>query len=95
LTLSVFSQNILCLNYSESRILIFTEKRVKMASSEVEQINQNITDSSKGDEDEDIVNPWDVASSSSKGVNYEKLIREYIILKIVNIIPPFLVLYCR
>ena len=75
--------------------MIFTEKRVKMASSEVEQINQNITDSSKGDEDEDIVNPWDVASSSSKGVNYEKLIREYIILKIVNIIPPFLVLYCR
>jgi hypothetical protein len=41
-----------------------------MASSEVKQINPDITDSLKGDEDEDIVNPWDVASSSSKGVNY-------------------------
>jgi hypothetical protein len=50
-----------------------------MASSEVKQINPDITDSLKGDEDEDIVNPWDVASSSSKGVNYQKLIREYII----------------
>ena len=52
-----------------------------MASSEAKQIYPDITDSSKGDEDEDIVNPWDVASSSSKGVNYQKLIREYIILK--------------
>jgi hypothetical protein len=51
--------------------------------------NPDITDSSKGDEDEDIVNPWDVASSSSKGINYQKLIREYIILKTVNTIPPF------
>ena len=67
----------------------FTEYLVNMASSEVKQINPDITDSSKGDEDEDIVNPWDVASSSSKGVNYQKLIREYIILKTVNTIPPF------
>lgn len=66
-----------------------------MASSEVDKTNQDITDSSKGDEDEDIVNPWAVASSSSKGVDYEKLIGEYIILNIVNIIHPFLELYCR
>lgn len=48
-----------------------------MASSEVKQINPDITDSLKGDEDEDIVNPWDVASSSSKGVNYQKLIQKF------------------
>ena len=48
-----------------------------MASSEAKQINPDITDSSKGDEDEDIVNPWDVASSSSKGVNYQKLIQKF------------------
>ena len=48
-----------------------------MASSEAKQINPDITDSSKGDEDEDIVNPWDVASSSSKGINYQKLIQKF------------------
>ena len=68
---------------------MFAEYLVNMASSEVEQINLDITDSSKGDEEEDIVNPWDVASSSSKGVNYERLFRKYTILKTVNTIPPF------
>ena len=53
----------------------FTEYHVNVASLEVEQINPDITDSSKGNEDEYIVNPWDVVSLSSKGVNYEKLIR--------------------
>ena len=48
-----------------------------MASSEAKQINPDITDSLKGDEDEDIVNPWDVASSSSKGINYQKLIQKF------------------
>lgn len=30
-----------------------------------------------GDDDDDVVNPWDVASKSQKGVDYSKLISKY------------------
>lgn len=32
------------------------------------------------EEDEDVVNPWDVSSSSAKGVDYDKLISKWLIL---------------
>ena len=68
--LSHSHRHVFCLGF-------LSEYLVNMASSEVKQINPDITDSLKGDEDEDIVNPWDVASSSSKGVNYQKLIQKF------------------
>lgn len=34
-------------------------------------------DDTKGDDDDDIVNPWDVVSKSQKGVDYSKLIKKF------------------
>lgn len=34
----------------------------------------------KKQDDEDVVDPWNVMSKSETGVNYDKLIREYLIL---------------
>lgn len=45
-------------------------------SSEADKVSEEVIQSSTED-DEDIVNPWDVASSSAKGVDYSKLISKF------------------